>query len=201
MVTKLLFIDVETTGLALPAAGLVQLAALVEIDGVEQERFCFNIQPFAGDVIEDEALEVNGFSRQDLAGFLPPREAFAAFLTRLRKYIDPYDRTDKFHFVAYNALFDASHVRAWFEKNGDRFFGSWFWHPSIDVMTLAGEHFVKSRHTLANFRLATVAEALGLTLDGHQAHDAMHDVVLMRAVYHKLHSGNGGNAEARPAAA
>ncbi len=58
--------------------------------------------------------------------------------------------------MAYNARFDAYHVRAWFDKNGDKFFGSWFFHPPIDVMRLAAVHVMRKRAGMSDFRLPIV---------------------------------------------
>jgi len=181
-----MYIDVETTGLAYPAAGLVQLSGAVEIGGVLQETFDLCIAPFPGDVIEEQALEVNGLTKQIILEYSAPAEAYGAFTTLLRKYVDPYDRSDKFHFVGYNAHFDAEHLRAWFQKNGDRFFGSWFWHPPLDVMNLAATLMIGRRHTLPNFKLPTVAGSLGIEVDTKRTHDALYDVELTRLVFQRL---------------
>ena len=183
---KLLYLDVETTGLASPACGLIQLGAVVEIDGVVRETFEMRMQPVPGDQIEDDALAVHGFDRAVLQQFPPAAAGYAAFLALLTRYIDRFDPRDKFHLVAYNAAFDAAHLRAWFEKHRDRFFGAWFWHPPIDVMGLAAALMIDKRAVLPNFKLATVAEALDVAVDPSQTHDALYDVRLTQAVYHLL---------------
>ena len=100
--------------------------------------------------------------------------------------MDRYDTLDKFHLIAYNAKFDTDHLRAWFAKNGDKFFGSWFWHPPLDVMSFAAIGLMRRRPSLDNFKLLTVAEALGLEIDEERSHDALYDVELAREVFHML---------------
>ena len=52
---KFIFIDVETTGIASPQSGLIQLAGVIEIDGEEKQSFNFRIRPFPNDEISEEA--------------------------------------------------------------------------------------------------------------------------------------------------
>jgi len=185
-IMKCIFIDVETTGIACPQSGLVQLAGMVEMDGEIVETFEYRMQPFPGDVIEEEALAVNGLTPGDLATYPAPGEVFAKFVALLDRHVDRYDRADKFLLVAYNAPFDAEHLRAWFRKNEERYFGSWFWHPAIDVMGLAAAVLMKERPSLPDFKLLTVARAMGLEADVEKAHDAVYDVSLTRELFLKL---------------
>lgn len=142
---KFIFIDLETTGIPCPESGVIQLAGAIEIDGEEKQHFDFRIRPFPRDVISDEALTVNGVSREDIEHYEDPKVAFQKFVNILDEYIDRYDTLDKFHIVAYNAKFDVDHLRAWFEKNSDKFFGSWFWHPPLDVMSFAAIGLMRRR--------------------------------------------------------
>jgi DNA polymerase-3 subunit epsilon len=183
---KFIFIDLETTGIPCPESGLIQLAGAIEFDGEEKESFDIRIRPFPNDAISEEALEVNGVSREDLEGYEDPKVAFRKFVDILGRYVDRYDKLDKFHLVAYNAKFDADHLRAWFEKNGDGFFGSWFWHPPLDVMSLAAIGLMRKRPALENFKLVTVAETLGLQVDEARSHEAMYDIGLTREIFRKL---------------
>jgi DNA polymerase III subunit epsilon len=183
---KLLYVDVETTGLACPQSGLIQLAGAIEVDGRLCERFDFHIRPFPGDGVTAEALTVNGKTYDEIAAYPTPEEVYRQFLALLGKYVDRYDRRDKFHLVAYNAAFDSEHLRAWFIKNKDSYFGSWFFHPPLDVMGMAAVALMSSRANLADFRLSTVAGALGLAVDPERAHDAGYDVGLTIELFHAL---------------
>lgn len=183
---KVIYIDVETTGIPFPQSGLVQLAGAIEIDGEVRRHFNFRMRPFPGDVVSDEALALNGLTLADLETYDEPATVFEQFVAMLGEYIDRYDRADKFHFVGYNAQFDADHLRAWFEKNNDQFFGSWFWHPPVDVMALAAIVLMPNRAALDNFRLPTVATMLGLVVDEDKTHDALYDMHLTRELFHQL---------------
>ena len=56
---KLLFLDTETTGLEPGKHGVVQIAGIIEIDGVVKEEFDFLCRPFDGQLYEARALEMD----------------------------------------------------------------------------------------------------------------------------------------------
>jgi len=184
---KLLFVDVETTGLDPKENGIVQLSGIVEIDDKQIESFNYHIAPFQYDKIDDKALEVNRFTHKTIESYdhpIPIQSQFKKLF--LSQYINPYNKDDKFHFIGYNARFDADFIRAWFEKCGDRYFGSWFFFPPIDVMNLAALRAMEVRHTFKDFKLSTVTEFFEVEVDEKKAHDALYDIEITRLLYYKL---------------
>ena len=63
---KKLWIDLETTGLNPSKHSVVQIAGIVEIDGVHKESFCFKTRPLKGSAVSHRALEVIGSTVEDL---------------------------------------------------------------------------------------------------------------------------------------
>ncbi len=189
MIIKQCWIDVETTGLDKQKSGIIQLSGFlrqIENGKIKHlENFNFLMQPFQGSIITDEALEKQHRTREDILTYEVNRVGYQLFLQLLGHYVKKFDRTDKFHFVGYNANFDADFIRAWFEKLGDTFFGSWFWYPIIDVCVLTGEELMEHRNELKNFQLGTVAEYLGIKADG-QLHDAFTDIKLTEQIYREI---------------
>lgn len=185
---KTFFCDVETTGTDPKIHGLIQLAGAIYDEQRLVESFNLSMRPFDADVVEDEALEVNGRTREQIAAFSDPVLVYRDFVDRLSVAVDRYDRTDKMHFVGYNANFDEDFVRKWFQKCGDEFFGSYFWFPVIDVCQIAGFRLMRDRAHLRNFRLMTVAEHFGIEMPGGNPHDAMHDVRVTMRLFKKLRS-------------
>ena len=159
---KLIYIDVETGGTNPSRDALLQLAGIIEIDGKEVESFNFFIQPAKGKSVSSQALKVNGIKKEDIENFLQPGQAYRKFIEILSKYIDKYNKKDKFFFIGYNAKFDEAFVRQFFLDNGDKYFGSWFYFPIIDVAILAGMYLIGERKQLENFKLGTVLEYLNL---------------------------------------
>lgn len=189
---KLIYIDVETTGIPCPQSGLIQLADAIEIDAAKPVFFQYDIQPFPTDEIVEEALQVNGITREAMAAFTEPAAAYSKFISLLNTYIDKYNRSDKFHFIGYNAMFDSGHVRSWFEKNGNIYYGSYFFHPPIDVMGMAAVHLMEQRADMQDFKLLTVARKLGLKVDETKLHDAKYDIALTRKMFQVLSKREGG---------
>lgn len=68
----------------------------------------------------------------------------------------------------------------------DKYFNSWFWIDTIDVMVLASNKFAKERHKFTDFKLSTVAQKLGIEFDETKLHDALYDIELTKKVYEKL---------------
>lgn len=181
---KLLFFDLETTGLDHKIHGIHQLSGKIVVGGVVKEAFDFKVKPHANALIDPGALSVAKVSEAQVLAYPPMNRVFANFKTVLNRYVSPYDTIDKFHLVGYNnAGFDNNFLRAWFEVNGDKYFGSYFWSDSIDVLCLASNHLRPVRPSMANFKLRTVAEKMGITVDNEKLHDAMYDIELTHQIY------------------
>lgn len=180
---KKCFIDLETTGVYAKSNAVIQIAGIIEIDGELKEEFNFTVRPIADKIIVDQALEVNRRTREEIEKFDAPQDVKDKLMALFRKYVDKYDTTDKFFFVGYNAPFDYSFLRQWFVDLGDKYFGSWFFTPPLDVMQLAAWHLKDKRHEMENFKLVTVAKYLGITIKEEDLHDAMADIILTRNIY------------------
>jgi len=183
---KLFFIDTETTGTDPSKNGLIQLSGIIEIDGKIEEEVDFKLKPFETDVILDSALAVNNISREELAEYPEPRTIYRNFIACMVEYIDKFDRSDKFHFVGFNARFDDDFMRVWFKKCGDNYYGSFFFWPPIDVANIAAVKLMSIREELGNFKLATVAKYAGIEVDESKLHDSMYDIRLTRELFNAL---------------
>lgn len=187
---KAVFIDVETTGLDHKKNGLLQLSGMVgKIVGkyfVQEESFDFRIRPLKNDLIEDKALEVNKVTKEELLQYPPAELVYGQFTNLLSNYCDKYDKNDKMFFVGYNARFDYDFCRSWFEKLNDKYFGSYFFFPPIDVMNLAIFDLIKERNLLPNFKLGTVCNHYGLNTNSETLHNADVDIRLTIDLFIKL---------------
>jgi DNA polymerase-3 subunit epsilon len=183
---KLLFVDTETSGVDPTKHGIIQLAGQVFVDGVEQERFDLKMKPLPGQLVSKEALEVNGVTMDMLRDYPEPVVQLRAFRRILTRYVNKFDRTDKFIVGAYNARFDYDFIRKWFENQGDKFLGSWCWFPPIDVMGMAAVDLMNERSTLENFKLRTVCKHYGLEVQDERLHDANYDIDITRGLFDLL---------------
>jgi DNA polymerase-3 subunit epsilon len=186
--SKCIFIDTETTSANPDRGGLIQLSGIIEIDGTIAEEFDIHTNIFKNDEVTEEALQTNGYTLEQIYGFSHPNKAFVEFRKLLEKYVDPYNKADKFIALAYVANFDNTVLREWFRKNGSQYFGSYFWHPWIDIFNLAAYLYQDQRAQFENFKMKTVAAYLGIECDQEQCHGALYDTKIARQIYYKLTS-------------
>ena len=180
------FFDTETTGLDAWRNGMTQIACIILHNGKEVERFEAKINVFPNDLIDGAALQVTGENEAMIASYPAPGIVYPEVVKLFKRYVDPFNKHDKMFAYAYNASFDHQVLRCWMQKNGDKFFGSYFWMPVIDVMALAGEHLIESRPEMANFKQETVARAMGIEVDESRLHEALYDVELCVEIYRKV---------------
>jgi DNA polymerase III epsilon subunit-like protein len=180
---KVCYIDVETTGLDAVKQDIIQLAMLIEIDGVIVKKVEFKCQPITWNNIQDGALKVHGYTLADLKEFPDVRLTFSQVLDLLDTYVNKFDKNDKFVFAGYNCPFDSRFVREWFAKLGNPYFGSYFDYKEYDIFPLFKAYTQACGITLPNHKLVTAAEHFGIPL---QAHDAMSDIMATYQIGKKI---------------
>ena len=184
---KTIYIDLETTGLDPNENAIVQLSGMIEIDGEVKESFDFKMQPFEGQIVTEESLVINGLTVETIKTYPKPKEVYKQFSDLLCSYVNRFDKTDKFVIVGYNnSKFDDNFLRTFFENSGDKFYGSMFWWPSIDVAILAMNLVKEHRSKFENFKLQTVAAFFGIDIEEDKLHDALYDVYLTREIFKKI---------------
>lgn len=187
MIIKNCFIDVETTGADQNKNSIFELAAIVDFDGKFEARFCMNARPFEDDEIQKEAMDKTRKTEEEIWGYKnTQKDLYLCFSEFLAENVDKFDRTDKMFFVGYNSEFDMRFVRQLWTEMGDKFFGSFFWFPDIDVMRVAAWAMMKERKEIPNFQLFTIARSLGIKVVEDNLHTAMYDTRLVRQIFYKL---------------
>jgi DNA polymerase-3 subunit epsilon len=187
-VIKTVYLDTETTGTDPGKHGIIQLAVIVEIDGKVEARQSWNIKPFADDVIEDKALEVNKHTHEEIMAYHEPERVFFLIDDFLGRFVDRYKknktREDKFYPAGYNVDFDMRMLAAFWKKNRNYYFGSYFNGMTIDPLYLFRWFAWQNRIELPDHRLETMCGFLGIELAG--AHDALADITATRELIIKL---------------
>lgn len=188
---KKLFYDLETTGLHPCQNGIHQISGCIEIDGDVKEWFNFKVKPFDSDLIDDKALETSRVTKEQIMEYESANQVYIKFLGVLNKYVDKFNKKDKFFLIGYNnSKFDDQFLRSWFGKLNDKYFGSWFWPNTVDVMSLASNYLMSVRENMENFKLMTVSKQLGFSVDETKLHDALYDIELTRNIYIKIVDNN-----------
>lgn len=183
---KIIFIDTETGGVNAEKSALIQLSGIIEIDGTEKEKFNFYIKPFENSELNEKALEVQGRTLEELGTekYIDESIIYKKFLEILDKYIDKYDKNDKFIVAGYNVKFDIDILKALFERNNNKFLFSYFNSSMLDplysvrLLQVAGMLPV-----LENNKLETWCKYFNIEL---KAHDSLQDITATKKLIEKL---------------
>lgn len=171
---KILYLDTETTGLDNKKNDIVQVAGIIEIEGKDVERFNIFCQPYSWENISEEALAKQNRTIKDLKSYQKPQDAYEQLKAVLNKYVDKYDKTDKFFPAGQNVLFDTDFMREWALKGGDKYFGSYISRNSIDLKVFAAAAQAWGICKFDNLQLESICKSINVELAN--AHDAMADI-------------------------
>jgi DNA polymerase-3 subunit epsilon len=185
---KILYLDLETTGLNPKQCSIVQLGVTIEIDHEILHNLCIYVKPFDGCVIEPGVEAVHDLIPMAKSSGQTYKEVYVNLIELMSKHVDKYNKKDKFFLIGYNVGFDDGFMREMWKRNRDVYYGSWFWWPPIDVAVLACNHLKSERHRLENFKLSTLAAYLAIDRQGG-AHDALSDINLTREIYKRVTEG------------
>ena len=170
---KIFHFDCETTGIDPKINDIIQMAYIIEVDGEIKEEGEIKVQPHSYENISQKAVEVHGITIEDMKQFDPPRVAHEKILAVLGRYVDKYNRYDKYYPAGYNCSFDLSFMSEFFAKCGDKYFGSWVNWRRIDPLPMLYVMDLNGDITLPNYKLETVCEHFGVEI---KAHDAVSDI-------------------------
>ena len=172
--SKVLFIDTETTGLNPKECGIIQIAGLIEIDGEVKDAFDLKLNPLPDCKFEPGAVEKHGIEPPDLFNH---KDTFKDFKDILNEYVNPYDKNDKFTIAGYNVKFDVNFLSALWKKNNDNYFGAYFSPYMLDIYPLI-QYFkyigIPAFDGIQNLKLETVYPHI--MKEEFKAHDAFDDI-------------------------
>ena len=180
---KLLFLDTETTGLCPIKNGPVQISGIIEIDGEVKEEFDFYCKPFPNKILTYEALQVIGKTKEEVESYPDPKETYQKLLKIIEKYIDRYNKNDKFYLVGQNTKFDYDMMTQWFKDNGNNFFYAYIAYHLIDIITVTALFNISGIIKTKNMKLSTIAEHYGIEF---KAHNSMEDIRVSRQIFYKF---------------
>ena len=174
---KVLYFDVETTGVDVNHYHITQLSGIIEIDGVVKEEFNFFLRPPKGAVIDPEALTVTGKTLQEVTSYPDRYLAYRDFTDMLSKYVEKYKKgktaQDKFYPCAYNGYFDLQFLNKLFLEFDDHYLGTWQNWQLIDPLPVVRMLSFSGNFLFDNHKLSTVCQIFGISID---AHDALSDI-------------------------
>jgi len=183
MSVKTLWLDCETTGLVPYKHGIIQLGGMIEIGGEVVETFNFRMQPCPTAIIDDKAMQVNKITPEELRTYPSSNSQYCAFINVLDKYINKFNKEDKFILAGYNVQFDDGFVNHWFKRNGNNYWYSYVNSAKLDVMSSVATWRRATNTKTPNNKLSTIAEWFGI---GGNFHDALDDIKATRELELKI---------------
>ena len=182
---KVLWLDVETTGLDCRKHGLREVGFIIEIDGVEVDKGVFKINPFTyttRDVeIDDYALEISKVSIEDLESYDRVSYCFKELMKKLVKYVNVNDKNDCFVIAGYNTAFDIGFIKEWFKEMGllDSY-KDLFHYKSLDVFSIVFALRHLGINSAENDKLETMCNYFDIEIE---AHNALSDIEATKKLY------------------
>lgn len=183
---KVLWFDTETTGLDAVKNDIVQLAGMIEIDGVIMEEFEIRMQPRSYENVSEEALRIQKTTIDQIKTYQTPDEAYKKISGILSKYIDRYNKADKFYPAGQNVGFDRNFLDQFYKKSGDGYFYAFVNNYALDLLQLTSILRYQGLLTTENLKLSTIANACGIDASG--AHTAIDDIKMTRKCFKHLTS-------------
>lgn len=174
------FIDTETSGLRAKDHALLEISIIKQIDRVEVDRFYAKIQPCETDILEPEALRINGLTPHKWSKSEALEPMFAASM--ISDFVEMYwdDKNLRRYVVGHNVGFDVRFIRALSHKTGIRINLP---YTQLDTKTLSACILQPLAH-LPNNKLDTIRAYLGMSQEG--AHSAEKDCEDMIEVFDLL---------------
>jgi len=185
--TKICYLDLETGGLDREKSAVLQIGGIIEINGKIKEHFDINCHPFEDDTINQEALDVNGLTLDEIKTFGSPKQGHLDLLKIFDRYIDKYNKADKFYMCGFNIDgFDRPMLRNFFIKNGDTYFGSYFYRQTLDIQNLYPLFLLKSLYKMDSHKLIDISRAFDIKFKESKLHEACYDAKLCRRILKKM---------------
>jgi DNA polymerase-3 subunit epsilon len=170
--SKIIWLDLETTGLNKLTDQIVEIGVIYEDTKTNKtEEFHRYIKYDEYPEKFTEAVKVHGLSPEILEEKgSTNKEVYNELLEFLDSKINCRNRDDKSIISGYNVKFDIDFTRELFYKNKSNYFGSYFFSAPYEVMTKVAECLIHEKiDKLINYKLETVAGYLQIDFNSHSA--------------------------------
>ena len=177
---KILYFDVETTGLDPTIHDIIQLSYILEVDGDIVCSDTFQVRPANPERADPAALAVHGISIETMMAYRDAKACKVSWEEQWANHIDKYDPSDKALPCAYNGAFDLGFLSEFYQRENDRYLGSWISLKDL-LDPLAVLRFLRAGEMLCSpdLKLSSVARHYGIEL---HAHDAQSDTRALREI-------------------
>jgi DNA polymerase-3 subunit epsilon len=179
---KILWIDTETTGTDPTLHSVIQIANIIDIDGKIEDKFVFNVQPHPDFEIAEGSIAVHGISTEQMQAFPEMKIVHSQMLQKWNKYIDKFNRNDKFIIAGQKINFDIDFLSHFFMRLNDNFLGSYLdFRSRIELLDLTKGLRMLDIIKSSDLKLETLCKEFGIKI---QAHDALSDITATKELYY-----------------
>jgi len=181
---KILYFDTETTGTDPNLHEIVQFAAIIEINGKVVEEVDWRCRPTRWETISPEALQVTGLTLDELATYDHPIDMGKKLKALFNKYINKFDKADKFYPAGHNVGFDLDFLQVFWKKHIDKYgTGSYQNWRALDSRVFCNFLAAAGRLNVRDIKLSTLCQQFGIEID---AHDALSDIRATRQLIQQM---------------
>lgn len=180
---KVLYFDCETTGLDPIKNDIIQIAGIIEIDGIIKEEFDYKCQPVNMENIDQKSLDIHKITLEQLKSFQPHQSVYGALISLFDKYINKYNKKDKFIPAGYNVGFDVAFLFSFFEKHGNSYCGAYLDYHKLDPLPILLMLDIKGSLKLDSFKLEQICKTFEISIT---AHNALSDIQATREIIQKV---------------
>lgn len=176
--SKILWIDTETTGLDCKIHGLREVGFIIEIDGEVKEKGLLYINTMTykkEKYISKYVRDSMGVSEETLLQYPTSKNTYIAFENIVYKYVNSAN-TSKFQMAGFNIDFDYEFMKEWFEDvyRSENMFNTYFGYQKLDVLSLVRNLKYFKCFETQNNKLETLCKHFNIPID---AHEALSDIV------------------------
>lgn len=186
----ILWIDTETTGLDANVHGIVEIGIIIDINGKIENKIRSTMKP-TGRIADDKALEVNGFTREQISNLYPWELVYIPVMDHINMIMMDNKIYDSFILGGQNVPFDNRFMCSWEKQCGSTTKGDWSALVNQDKNTFVDTKNVfkelKKRGIVPDSesgKLGNICKFFGVSLEN--AHTAMGDIEATREVYYKM---------------
>jgi len=171
--SKVIWIDTETTGLDPKIHGLREVACIVEIDNIVVDEFLLHIDTttYAKEkYISKYVKDVMGVTEEKLQENLSSFIQIKDFREIVEQHIDIEDSSDRFMMAGFNTEFDFGFIEAWYKDNlmPLEFFNT-FGYQKIDVLEFVRNLKYLNLFETKNNKLETLCNHFDIEINAHEA--------------------------------
>lgn len=171
--SKVIWIDTETTGLDPKIHGLREVGFLIEIDGliVEEGHLHINTLTYKNERYISKYVSENfGVYEVSLAFNESSQEQLVKFERIMNKYVNINDKS-KFQMAGFNVSFDYEFIKEWFSDTDGlmRGFNAYFGYQKLDVLELVRHLKYLNLFKTKNNKLETLCNHFDVDINAHQA--------------------------------